>query len=581
LTAARRLSWRRPPRTAQNERAALDWSLQLAEAGQSQQAETALLSLRAACTAETFADAGLLLADLWTRHGLHHQAALLLDGLPRGQRVISGNLDQPGNLALRDPQTAARLARLEPPAWDLLSARIEDFRAPELQLHETYNANGVHCLVTPRNCPFDLFDAGASAEALFTLVDRATGAVMPQRIKVPGRYFYPVATQAGQPAHAYIGNLLPLGGPGSAHAVSLLEQKLLWSTRLPGLEESRELVRVGPANPALCVLQHRQHLYAVDPLDGHLLWHRNDLEPTSGLMSTSNDPSQGIIGDEQIVVVFASNGTDYTLYDARDGAEAGRGRLEIVPRQPRRALGRHLLHFSACPEGRFVRVWDPLTGTFVLEEPSDEIAESSTLEGVAPGTRVFAMLRDHEAVVFLTLRGTLKCLGCRGGAILFEVPLPADQCERASFLRPFKDSERFYCNVQRAWPPGKGPAAPGYIVSDAVIPLVHCLGELHAIDAASGRIVWSRALGNRSIVQTPEFRLPVLLTLCRVRKGDQTFLEVEVLDARTGSTLARRDDLPADRLLQLRYERDPGLIELRGSKGGIRVTFAAATRPAL
>src|SRR5262245_33873586 len=58
--------------------------------------------------------------------------------------------------------------------------------------------------------------------------------------------------------------------------------------------------------------------YVVDPLDGRVLWHRDDLEAASGLM---NEPFLGIIGDEQVLAVFASNGANYTLYNTASGAE--------------------------------------------------------------------------------------------------------------------------------------------------------------------------------------------------------------------------------------------------------------------
>ena len=234
------------------------------------------------------------------------------------------------------------------------------------------------------------------------------------------------------------------------------------------------------------------------------------------------------------------------------------------------------MHFTAGAERKRLRVWDPLSETFVLDEPADTIVESSTLEGVPPGTKVFALVRDLDAAVCLTDEGRLRAIDCRRGHALFEVALPPEQADRASFVRAFRDHDRFYCNLQRSWPPGKGPVTTGYIISDAMLPVLHTLGDLYAIDPVSQSILWQRSLGNRSVLQIPEFRLPLLVTLCRIRKGDQTFLELEVVDARTGQTLASRDDLLADRLLQLHYQRDPGLLELRGAKTTIRIAFAGA-----
>ena len=88
-------------------------------------------------------------------------------------------------------------------------------------------------------------------------------------------------------------------------------------------------------------------------------------------------------------------------------------------------------------------------------------------------------------------------------------------------------------------------------------------------------MLWQRSLGNRSLLHLPHFPLPVLVSLCRVRKQDQSFLDVEVLDVATGETLAHRDDLFSDRLLQVSYDRQAGLVALRGAKTVIRLEFPA------
>ena len=67
--------------------------------------------------------------------------------------------------------------------------------------------------------------------------------------------------------------------------------------------------------------------------------------------------------------------------------------------------------------------------------------------------------------------------------------------------------------------------------------------------------------------------LPVLVSLSRVRTQDQSHLAVEVIDAESGETVGARDDLPSDRLLQAAYDRQGGLLELRGAKTSVRLAF--------
>src|SRR4029079_4082429 len=107
----------------------------------------------------------------------------------------------------------------------------------------------------------------------------------------------------------HVGQFVPLGGTGALHGLSLLERKLLWTTVPPEPSGLQGVVRGGPAGNALCTFQYRQHLFVLDPADGQVLWHRDDLEAVSGLMS---EPYLGIIGDDSVLVVFASNGANYT-----------------------------------------------------------------------------------------------------------------------------------------------------------------------------------------------------------------------------------------------------------------------------
>src|SRR5262249_54108312 len=145
----------------------------------------------------------------------------------------------------------------------------------------------------------------------------------------------------------------------------------------------------------------------LDPADGRVLWHRDDLEAVSGLMSEQQ--YLGMIGDDSVLVVFASNGANYTVYDTASGAELRRGKLDILTsRLPRRALGRHLFHYTTAADTRRVRVWDPLTDRFVWDEPADQIAEASMLEGAAPGTKIFAFVRDTDEAAFVTTAGEIR-----------------------------------------------------------------------------------------------------------------------------------------------------------------------------
>jgi hypothetical protein len=201
---------------------------------------------------------------------------------------------------------------------------------------------------------FDLFDKGRGVAGEFVLVDRHTGQTCPETIYLPGKIWYPASSQPGYNP-SFVGHFFAVGGTGAVHGLSLLERKAVWTTALSEVQGIRDLVRVGPAGPGFLACQCRGHLFVLDPADGKVKWHRDDLEPQSGLMG---DYSPGIIGDSQVLVVFASQGTHYTLYDTATGDQLRRGRLDILARSPRRAYGRQLFHFTAAapkepyPRGR-------------------------------------------------------------------------------------------------------------------------------------------------------------------------------------------------------------------------------------
>jgi len=544
----------------------------LVEQGQLQKAETVLLAIRQSRQASFAGQATCLLAELWNAQGLHHDAARLFVELGTKFAEVEVAPQQPGAAWLarlpRDNEAFLAYRRLARPHWSGVGARIQEERAANEILHTTYNGNGVLYLCTPRTSTFDLFDRGRGANGLFAVVNRHTGQEYAETIRVPGRVFYPATTQPGHVQHAYVGNFFPLGGMGALHGVSLLERKLLWTTVPKALENVKDVVKVGPAGPRFCTFQHRQHLFVVDPVDGHVLWQRDDLESSGGLMHES---FQGIIGDDRVLVVFASNYANYTVYDTACGAELRRGKLDIQHRLTRKAIGRRLFHCTSTAGSRRLRVWDPLDDSFTWDVPAAEIAEVSVQEAAPPGTKILAFVRDTDEAAYLTNSGRIRVVDLTSGQQRLDVAVEPDSLDNVSRLWAFRDHDRYYFNLTRSTCKPVTPETQ--IVSDAILPCAHIDGELCAVDAQAQRLLWRRTLGRRSILQLPDVSLPVLVTICRPRKQDQSYLAVELIDIRTGEALAIREDLLSDRLLQAAHDRDAGSIELRGAKTVIRLEF--------
>lgn len=554
----------------------LPLAAQLADRGRFQEAELVLLSCRESRQATTAGQATRMLAELWNRQGLYHDAALLLAEIGEQFAEIQVAPHHRGTTWLaaypRENPAFEAYRRLTPPLWSGDGVTIVENRTVSDELQAVYNGDGMQLVPTPRHSPFDVLDNGRGAEGIFSIVDRHTGRRYPETIHIPGRYFNPIGAQSGYLHHSHVGHFVPMGGVGVLYGVSLLERKLLWKTAPREIAGFKEVVRVGPAGPGFCTFQHRQHLYVVDPVDGRILWQRDDLEAASGLMS---EPFLGIIGDDKVLVVFSGNGANYTVYETANGAELRRGRLDVQTsmRMPRRAIGRRLFHFTTAADARRMRVWDALSDRFVLDEPADQIAESSAIEGIAPGTKVFTFVHDREEAAFVTTTGRIRVVDIVTGQQQFEAAVQSELLEDVSFVRAFRDRDKYFFNLQRSWLPGKAPAIAGYLVNDSSLPCVHVEGGLCAFDIKTRQMLWHQSLGKRSLLHQPHLPLPVLVSLCRIRKQDQSSLAVEVLDVRTGKSLASRDDLLSDRLLQTSYDRHGGVIELRGAKTAIRLEF--------
>ncbi|MBS0266101.1 MAG: PQQ-binding-like beta-propeller repeat protein [Planctomycetes bacterium] len=555
----------------------------LFETGDFQAAELELLACRGSEQVPLAGRATALLAGLYSRRGLLQEAARLHRDLLVRFRDAEVEPGITGAVwvqkRLSDPTARLAYQRLLPAAWTGTGVQIVEHRVVNEELQAIYNNNAVQLLLTPRRLSFELFDRGRGANGIFSIVNRESGTEYPETMQLPGRMFYPVGSVgthvSGQYLHhAFVGNFVPLGGVGTLHGLSLLERRVTWSLAPAALQDVREVVKVGPAGPTFCTFQIRQHLFAVDPLDGRLLWHRDDLEGAAGLM---HDPFLGILGDHQVLTVFSSNGANYTVYETATGAEIRRGKIDVQTRLPRRALGRHLFHYTVAGNNRRARVWDPLTDRCLWEESADAIAEASIHDGVPPGTKVCGFVRDTQDFAYLTTSGTIRVVDLLQGRAVLEFTPPAEFLEYASELRVFRDSERYYFNVKRAGPPVKttAPVALSLALTDTTLPAFLAEGDLLVVEASSSRLLWRKPLGRRTLLQMPDATLPVIVSMSRLRRDDQSFLAIDVLDASSGSLLSSRDNLLSDRLLQATYDVRRPALEMRGAKTVIRLEFPA------
>ena len=156
--------------------------------------------------------------------------------------------------------------------------------------------------------------------------------------------------------------------------------------------------------------------------------------------------------------------------------------------------------------------------------------------------------------------------------------IPSADLKNLNYIRAFEHGGTYYVNLQRSV---QMPVERlfSYYASDAFPPVENIQGDLLAVDPKSGKVKWKRTLPQRSILQMPHLRLPFLVMISRVRdrwQGGKQGLLVEIVDAATGETISRKDNNLADRLVNLAYDREKGILDLNGLKTRIRLKFGPA-----
>jgi len=522
----------------------------LAKAGELERAELLLIQNQRSGRPNTRASAERQLAHLWNRAGMAEEAAELLleQEHPQLDEFPPDSLSRVAYQRLQEAEKPVGRVRIT----QSLSEHCDN------ELAETY-ANASRPFVTRAMSPFQLIDRGSSSRAEISIVDRLSGTII-DTLRVPSPYTGSTLATVSQ-----VGHFLPLGSRGSLHGISLLEhdrQKPLWTTSPAPIALDVDQVLVGPSGPTFCVFQSHGHLFVVDPGTGRILWQRTDLDPQSGL---GGDPIRGIFGDDQVIVVLDPDHLGYTVYRTASGEELRQGRLDNESRQTqeRRTFGRCLVYFTADETNHRMRIWDPVGDRLLYDRPiSDRVLWKETGE-------------DEVAVVLAD--GTLQIVDGRTGAVHISVELPPADFQNACQLAVFRDSARYYVNLQ----PMQSPPEPRYynyfFGTDTVLPHVDLRGDVLAIDRRSGRLQWKRAFLQRTVLRTPSLHLPVLVMLSLVgdrMNGNHRSMLIEAVDARTGETLGLEDNKLPNRILQLTYSHDQRRVRLWGTRSVIDLDFA-------
>ena len=535
--------------------------------GRFQQAELLLLAVRQRGRPRQRLPATIALVELWSRLGLHEECGPLLDELATGRLANVSGIDtvtggdwvesQPRDtLAIvtwkRHRHPTPRPGRVEITRDASISA-ASDLPATYQRFRRRFS--------TSERSTFDLLETYTGSTRRVTLMDRQVG-IEAGHIDLPTQFSNPIWWHQSRSGH-----LLPLGSHSSMLGLSLLqrsETRPLWKRSYAPLKSRPEMLRVGPSGVLAVTFQSRQHLIAVNPVDGELLWRRGDLESGSGSFA---DAASGFFGDDRVLVVSHSDRIGHDVYDTLTGLKLRQSRLPITSRTRRRAFGRHLMYVTVEEGGRQrMRVWDPRDDRTVIDEPLKD--------------RIFPYATPDHHLAWIDAAGRLKVHDLIHDTRILELKVLGETDQRISSIKVFRDRDCYYVAMlpaQGAVVPRAG-TTPVYFVGDTLLPVTHVHGHLLAIDAGTRTLRWRRGVALRSVVRFRHDHLPAVVLLGRTRdrgRGGRQRMLVELLDSRTGETLLLDEKLPTDRIVLAWYDPYAKRLDLQGLKSRITINFQA------
>lgn len=511
--------------------------------------------------------ARIRLAELLDRAGLYQEAANLIDRLQRdhGHERLGDGRTVAEHLATLSfgPQTRRALAAGSGIPWSVETATIRQipWQQHDMRFATVYGRYRKTYAV-PSSWQLLAFDRGNDEQGKLVFVDRAEGYQVGE-VTVPSRFVYPAWRRYPGGSH-----LIPLGTTNTMLAVSALEydrRAPVWQVPFPRSNGS-DAVLVGPAGATYCLFQSRQHLVAVDPIDGRILWQRRDLTPASGLHI---DGYAGLIGDDRAVVLFESDRRTYTVYNTLDGRVLRRGELDIDARYSRRAFGRKLFYVTDSPVDRRMRIWDPLTNAFEFDAPFD-------------GRMLTYITHRHELAVVLP-NGQLHVIDVPANQTRLRLTIPPDRLRTLTYVRVFSDRDHYFVNLQHSGPVQRSRLFSSY-ATDMSLTAFPVHGALLCIDARSGRRLWERELPQRSVLDLSNQRLPFLVTMSSIRdtfRAYQRSLLVELIDLRTGHTILRDENLAPDRIAHVAADVQNGQLRINGFNSALHIDFSLRTQQLL
>jgi hypothetical protein len=400
-------------------------------------------------------------------------------------------------------------------------------------------------------------DEDIQNEQMLIFLDRLTGQDQFE-IRLPGTRF-----GLANGTKKQVGHMLPVVASGSIYGISLIEGKAIWKRKVGRLKNSKQRIELGPVGRGFCIYQTVRSLVCLNPENGNLLWKRSDLEPRGGLWANRHT---GLIGDEKCIVYFHADHNHYTLLNRETGAIVRKGILAQAPflvQRTRRAFGRKMMYLAVSesqPHQRYLRLWDPLNSSLLIDE--------------AFGVQDLYSASEEELTVLFS-EGRLLIYHPEQERTIAKINFDAEEMGTTNYLRVASQGGYYLVNLYRSQ---RADNEQGYTsrFTDSPWKVTHINGPVLAICKRSGQLKWIRSFSNRTVINEQIGELPLLLTCAtyQSRPGDQQrSMLLEILELKTGNTLVSRKDLAIGRLLLLNDHQKKGEILLSGIHSDIVISY--------
>lgn len=536
-------------------------ALRLLKKSRHHRAEMVLLrNLKRASTEGELAKAYSLLAEFYRQVGFHWDVVRLLNVLET--RYASAAVDNglngrlfvqkfsPNSRTLAELNQLRATRKLKQVAK--ITSSVASLKNSQRDVSSLFSQSR-KSLSTPKNYPYNLSLQQTAGKNYLHVIERNDFQEL-GKMEVPLRL-----SSSEKKRQNFLGHFLPIGSVSQFQGFSMLEfskGKQVWRTKPFDESGTDEMFQLGPAGPSFCCFQSRQRLVVVDPETGKILWQKNALEPFSGLWA---DSVSGLIGDENVLVLFDKKRSSFTVFRTTSGEIVRRGRLNIDSTKTRRVFGRLLFYFTRAPNDLRMRIWDPLKDENLLDEP--------TTSGYARTS----VVRDD--IVVLTPQRQLLAIDSTTGKIIFKKRFTEKEVQKIVYLEAFEDDERFYiCLQQPSSNEVKQKRYHYYYVGNSPLASVHFWGDLLAFDRNTGRQLWKRSLSERSLFRTNDLKFPFLIFASRVgdlQQENKQTMSFEIIDSKNGKTLASIDHLELDRFYRVNYLVKRNRLEIVGTNSKV------------